>query len=681
MPGTFPPPAIAHPRNREQKLFQFCLDSCIHALQNLDISQRRVVTSPLVSRDKQTSPSFSTAHTVSSPFPAIAAPQPSKASPPGSAISSPPLSLQRPRLEPVGPSRLSGSLIPQIEPEMDPSPGGRPPAPRDNSRTGKQDTRSNLAVQPTAAPAGNISLKKKSIKMIGLAPNSLPKLPPQNLSVMPVPAKPKEEDRVTIKAEPVSEKIPRSTEYKGATTPQSKPESTLATNGRPSGEASLATKFASLQRLRTTPVELYLFDTPTKTIQPIVEATKESYKLKASQDDMVTEKIQPTTDPVQKPSSPKALVEVAPTAGLGFKPRDDLEQKYVAKAAEYLDSLPTSRSTPTAHLVKTVTQKLRAVHAAPKLDSFAVVKESKRQYIEAAVGYLNDKPRKVGQTLDHVYLENLLTTVDADFLQLCAKLADEGFLSLEDLDDVVGLCKALSYVSISKEEDEAPEPTSAPAPLTPSSTPPGFHDLMEQMSSWPTQEKRENIPGCHTVILNGIYGLATVNKAQALVWGGRLESISVDSGKNSATVKFLTAEACQKYYDATGSGVKVPVDGKKFVVLVERQPAPNSTTEVIRNCIEGDASRCVRVLDADEDWADAALKKLAEGTGKVKRELDCIKRGRTARERYYIEFRFSNIRHALNFKQAIMDDVDWESSTITYGQDPCEAANGVHFED
>jgi len=101
-------------------------------------------------------------------------------------------------------------------------------------------------------------------------------------------------------------------------------------------------------------------------------------------------------------------------------------------------------------------------------------------------------------------------------------------------------------------------------------------------------------------------------------------------GSGYALVKFLTAVACSKYFDATENGIEVPGE-KKTVIFVEKQPGPNSTNDVIRNCIEGDTSRCVRAYDADEDWEDMALLRLANGKGQMKREVDRIKRGKTSR--------------------------------------------------
>lgn len=132
-------------------------------------------------------------------------------------------------------------------------------------------------------------------------------------------------------------------------------------------------------------------------------------------------------------------------------------------------------------------------------------------------------------------------------------------------------------------------------------------------------------------MLKGVSGITSLNQLQALVWGGRLESISLpEPGSGFALVKFLTPEACQKYFKATENGIEISGE-KKAVIFVEKQPGPNSINDVIRNCIEGDASRCVRAYDADEDWSDMALLKLARGKGQLKREVDRIKRGKTAK--------------------------------------------------
>lgn len=115
------------------------------------------------------------------------------------------------------------------------------------------------------------------------------------------------------------------------------------------------------------------------------------------------------------------------------------------------------------------------------------------------------------------------------------------------------------------------------------------------------------------------------------MWGGKLESISLpEPGSSNALVKFLTPEACEKYHKATANGIEIVGDIKKAVVFVEKAEGPNSINDVIRNCIDGDASRCVRAIGADED-SDAVLMKLARGKGVNKRDVDRIKSGKTAR--------------------------------------------------
>ena len=123
-----------------------------------------------------------------------------------------------------------------------------------------------------------------------------------------------------------------------------------------------------------------------------------------------------------------------------------------------------------------------------------------------------------------------------------------------------------------------------------------------------------------------------MNELQALVWGGKLESISMpELGSEHALVKFLTPEACQAYLEATENGIEVHGGTKKTVIFVDKQPGPNSINDVIQNCINGDASRCVRATGADDDWSDGALLTLARGKQQIKRDIDRIKRGNTAR--------------------------------------------------
>lgn len=134
-----------------------------------------------------------------------------------------------------------------------------------------------------------------------------------------------------------------------------------------------------------------------------------------------------------------------------------------------------------------------------------------------------------------------------------------------------------------------------------------------------------------TCILKGVSGITSINQLQTLVWGGKIESLSLPvPGADFALVKFLTAEGCEKYFEATRNGIKIS-GVKTAIIFVERTAGPNSTNDLVRNCSEGDVSRCVRVVGVGDEWNDITLHKVARGKGKVKRELDTIKRGKTAR--------------------------------------------------
>lgn len=125
--------------------------------------------------------------------------------------------------------------------------------------------------------------------------------------------------------------------------------------------------------------------------------------------------------------------------------------------------------------------------------------------------------------------------------------------------------------------------------------------------------------------------MITINQLQSLVWGGKVETLSLPApGSGLAKVRFMVSESCTKYSEATVNGIQAPGDNKA-VIFVEKDPGPNSVNDVLRNSTEGDVTRCVRALQADDDWSDMMLMKLAVGTGKEGRVVDRIKQGKTAR--------------------------------------------------
>ncbi|KAF2821307.1 hypothetical protein CC86DRAFT_373672 [Ophiobolus disseminans] len=359
----------------------------------------------------------------------------------------------------------------------------------------------------------------------------------------------------------------------------------------------------------------------------------------------------------------------------------DLEQLYLRKAAEYLGALPSVNDV-SVQLIKTVTNKLRNTYTPDAKLSTDEAEILKNRYVFAIVNYINQVLKKTATPIKAEDVKKALQDCDGNILALYGALVGKSHLAIDDIEGITDLFKMIQDVLPNAEPITAPtisqvKPTATAAEFNPASK-----DPMDKLKAWPTQEKREDPAQHRACILKGVSGVKSINELQALVWGGRLESIAMPPpGSGFAVVRFLTPEACEKFFKATENGIEVQGDLKKAVVFVEKQPGPSSINDVMRNCIEGDASRCVRALDAEEDWSDILLMKLARGKGVGKREVDRIKRGKTARGRYYIEFRFANIYHALNFKKMLMDDPDWETCTISYAADPCESANGVHYKD
>jgi hypothetical protein len=97
-------------------------------------------------------------------------------------------------------------------------------------------------------------------------------------------------------------------------------------------------------------------------------------------------------------------------------------------------------------------------------------------------------------------------------------------------------------------------------------------------------------------------------------------------------IKFMTPEGCDKYFSATENGIEIPGDKTKKVYFVERQPGPNSVNDLLQNSADGDVTRCVRATDADLDWSDMLLLRIARGRDKVKRDIDRIIRKRNAQD-------------------------------------------------
>lgn len=116
----------------------------------------------------------------------------------------------------------------------------------------------------------------------------------------------------------------------------------------------------------------------------------------------------------------------------------------------------------------------------------------------------------------------------------------------------------------------------------------------------------------------------------ALIHGGAIESYRLvkagDSAITTAVVIFATGAAAMAYYDKYPNGMDMKFQGKKYVAMVDMGENVDVVSGVLRGYLESGATRVVRAVGADEDWAMRALRKIAEGKDrKVEAIVDTVK--------------------------------------------------------
>jgi protein-S-isoprenylcysteine O-methyltransferase len=116
----------------------------------------------------------------------------------------------------------------------------------------------------------------------------------------------------------------------------------------------------------------------------------------------------------------------------------------------------------------------------------------------AVANYINKVLKKrPEQPLTPDSIKQTLKDVDGDFLRLCAKLVEEGHVSLDTLAEVSGIVATMRDILPRAETSvtaAAKLPSKAAAPVTSSAenSKPVSKDPVGNMKGWPTQEKREN---------------------------------------------------------------------------------------------------------------------------------------------------------------------------------------------
>ena len=96
-------------------------------------------------------------------------------------------------------------------------------------------------------------------------------------------------------------------------------------------------------------------------------------------------------------------------------------------------------------------------------------------------------------------------------------------------------------------------------------------------------------------------------------------------GRTFASVLFVNADDCIKYFNRTSNGIVYKTEGKKrCVAFVQKSNDPDVVGGMLREWIEQEVTRCVAVRDIEEDYP---LEKLRAVATEGRRLLESIEDG------------------------------------------------------
>ncbi|KAI8942129.1 hypothetical protein NX059_000220 [Plenodomus lindquistii] len=537
MPQDSASPA-PRPRTSEDKLYRACLNACITGIEQLPVNKRHVValtthnntnypsSLPTNLSAIPTQPAYAEHIAVSAALPLPLLPVRSVISeqeldstphspqqPPAAMNSSKYAALhgappQGPRsMQPGGsqatPTHLRGAVPAQAQAPQ--AFANAPPL------WGSQDARSNLAVQP-AADAGTLKLKKKAVKIVGVAaplpttsqPTPAP-TPAPSPAPGPVMGTPKETESYASATRPTSTPSGKATPIKTETPTRSKPM-----------DDSLEDMFTRL----TTPTVKSTSQISAATSPTRPDKNAFSFEGRLSQADVgkkvldeavaasPAQAVQPKREDLTKALAPRLSVETSQqkqssdtetkkSVGDQNDPSQaKVEAEYMRRACEYVNALPGGKGT-SAHTIQFVANKLRSSYV-PTLQTSPEHNEAlKARYVFAVLNYIKGLKRGVTE-VTAASVKQILDENDGDFLLLCVTLVEKKQISLDNLDEVIGLCKKILEILPKPEPDvvfPASESKKRPTILTPQTNPElrsMSQDPVDNMSAWPSQEKRDN---------------------------------------------------------------------------------------------------------------------------------------------------------------------------------------------
>lgn len=209
--------------------------------------------------------------------------------------------------------------------------------------------------------------------------------------------------------------------------------------------------------------------------------------------DLITSTIVLKTDEAAQPAGKDKIDETGSSEGMS---RADVEQLYLRKAADYLETLPSGNSV-TVDIIKSVSKKLRTVYAPNAKLSSEEADKLKDRCAFAILNYVNRTYKKAAKPITSEIAKKALHDANGDMLRVYAKLVEEKYLFIEDIDSIAGMCRMITDALPKADAASAPA-TPKPGPNTPvvavrdpTSSVSAGQDPLAGLKTWPTQEKRE----------------------------------------------------------------------------------------------------------------------------------------------------------------------------------------------
>ena len=434
---------------------------------------------------------------------------------------------------------------------------------------GLQDGRGNFAVQPVAN-AGTMKLKKAAVKIDQVAPvpqfqTAAPKSP---AVLSPASGAKSPEGYVLLHDRDLLDGKPAELDVcspvPAIPTPEPKTTSSQKDNGKSSGasQAVLEDLFARLNSATTshasegsTPVKpdksMFAFEDrlgaastklkttattgepvpleKTSSVESLVEKlflseeSKKSIQVFADADR--AEKVKPDQSEAAKDTGVRdaSLAHASKPVGeriLVGKSQEELETEYMRKASEYMDALPVEQ-TSASHLIQVVSKKLCSLYSKDDKSNDSI----KARFAFALANYIKKVPKKGLESCSPHSIMPILKDANGDLLKLCAKLVDEKYISLQTLDDVSGMARALLNILPKAEPSirtlatttidtavAAVESTEAAESVV---VKPVSKDAVGNIKEWPAPEKRENSES--TLSFSFLFSNFNTNKLQRLL--------------------------------------------------------------------------------------------------------------------------------------------------------------------